>query len=32
MAQLLGRHDFLAKPAGKNDYEKFINAIANSRA
>ena len=32
MAQLLGRHDFLAKPAGKSDYEKFMNAIANSRA
>lgn len=32
MAQLLGRHDFLGKPAGKSDYERFINAIANSRA
>lgn len=32
MAQLLGRHDFLGKPAGKGDIRGFYNAIANSRA
>ncbi len=32
MAQLLGRHDFLGKPEGKSDFQKFYNAIANSRA
>ena len=32
MAQLLGRHDFLAKPEGKSDLQRFYNAIANSRA
>ncbi len=32
VAQLLGRHDFLGKPEGKSDFQKFYNAIANSRA
>ena len=32
MAQLLGRHDFLGKPEGKSDFQKFYTAIANSRA
>ena len=32
MAQLLGRHDFLAKPKGKSDFQGFYNAVANSRA
>ena len=32
MAQLLGRDDFLGKPEGKSDFQRFYNAIANSRA
>ena len=32
MAQLLGRHDFLAKPEGKRALQSFYHAIANSRA
>lgn len=32
MAQLLGRHDFLAKPAGKNDVQRLYNAIVNGRS
>ena len=32
MAQLLGRQDFLGKPAGKGDIRGFYNTVANSRA
>lgn len=32
MAQLLGRHDFLGKPEGKGNYQKFYNAVVNSRS
>ena len=31
MAELLGRNDFLNKPAGKNDVVRFYQAVRNSR-
>ena len=31
MAQLMGRYDYLAKPAGKEDYSGFMRAVAYAR-
>ncbi|NNL84428.1 MAG: hypothetical protein HKP27_02190 [Myxococcales bacterium] len=31
MAQLMGRYDYLAKPAGKEDFAGFMRAVAYSR-
>ena len=31
MAQLMGRYDYLAKPAGKEDYNGFMRAVAYAR-
>ena len=31
MAQLMGRYDYLAKPAGKEDYHGFMRAVAYAR-
>ncbi len=31
MAELLGRNDFLGKPAGKSDFVRFYQAVRNSR-
>ena len=31
MAQLMGRYDYLAKPAGKEDYKGFLRSIAYAR-
>ena len=31
MAQLMGRYDYLAKPAGKEDFQGFMRAVAYSR-
>ena len=31
MAQLMGRYDYLAKPAGKEDMQGFLRAVAYAR-